>query len=650
MALAAGLIVVPRPQPAAAETLQETPVIEVTPYCFPYDSLWNITVTGHSFQANAAVNVSDWIYYTKPDDSETVTTDEYGTFTTQLTVRTNYYYYSNFIKAVYAYDTTATTVAQTYFSNCPGGPTITTLDPGCSDDAVPTIHVVGTGWAAGPSDALINFRLVGRYQGPQYGQTFSIRPAASFDVQWPLGVELPAGEYDVIISQNSEDGSVENYKQIRFVTPCPQVYVTPDCAGQAGGPPSRLTLTVGGSGFDSENEDGYADLEIVFDPDGKAQTFYYSAEDTLGGGGSFGPVDITPYARPDGTYTVEFRQNYEGDGSAVRDVKTTFRVPCYDPTIAVEGTCGPPAITGDVAKRYSLTVTGTDFAPGQLVTVVFDADQLAVGVGFPQETFTGRVGKNGLFLVPINPAFRPPGAYRILAYQDVSTGHVEASTAFTTPCRVLDPTLTVDPTCEPAAAGQTGAYTLNLTGSGFATGFVQLVFDPTGTPVSGGVQAGPRGAFEYPFVVDGRPPGAYSVVASQTTALGLLDEQTTSILVPCTGLILRITPASGPRGFVPLVEGFGFPALTTLELEWDHGIGANQPIKVQTDDNGSFSRQVMVFQHDFTGPRNMTVHNPADPTAYTDLLAPYLVVMGTVIPPFVTDNPFGAPDPIVIRR
>ena len=115
-------------------------------------------------------------------------------------------------------------------------------------------------------------------------------------------------------------------------------------------------------------------------------------------------------------------------------------------------------------------------------------------------------------------------------------------------------------------------------------------------------------------------------------------------------MILRITPASGPRGFVPLVEGFGFPAQTTLELEWDFGIGASQPIKVQTDDNGNFSRQVMVFQHDFTGPRNITVRDPANQTAYADLLAPYLVVVGTVIPPFVTDNPFGPSDPIVIRR
>lgn len=646
--LASGLVVVARPEPAAAETLAETPIIEVTPYCFPTDGIYTITVAGHSFAAGALVNVADYVYYQKPDDTEQVTTDEYGTFSVTLTVTTNFYYYSNLIKAIYANDRSGTTVAQTYFSYCPSGPKVTRLVPPCSDDEIPQIHVMGTGWAATPSDAIINFKVVGTFGGPQYGDNYAISPRDSFDVRWSPGVPLPAADYDVIVTQNSSDGLIENYEQLRFHTPCPQATITPECA-QAGAPPNRLTISISGTGFDDHNLDNGADVEIIFDPDGKPQTFFYEAREGLVEGGSFGPVEIQPYARPDGSYTVEMRQSHNGDGYTVRDYIGTFTVPCFTPTVSANPSCGPPQIIGDVPKIYSTTVTGTHFAPGQNVTVVFDPDLLA-GVDYPPATITSVTGRDGSFSLAIETAYRPPGTYRILAYQDLRSGRVEGSTTFRVPCRVLNPTLTVDPICAPAASGKPDAYTLKLAGAGFARGFVELVFDPTGTPETGGVQTERTGSFATTLVVDGRPPGAYSVIARQTTVLGPLAEVTVSLLVPCEGLILRITPSAGPPGFVARADGFGFPALSLLELHWDRGIGAGQPITVLTDQNGNFTRQLNIFHHDFTGPRNLTVGQPDVPDAYPDLVAPYTVTMGTVTPPFVIDNPTGPSDPIILRR
>ena len=74
------------------------------------------------------------------------------------------------------------------------------------------------------------------------------------------------------------------------------------------------------------------------------------------------------------------------------------------------------------------------------------------------------------------------------------------------------------------------------------------------------------------------------------------------------------------------------------------------PITVQTDETGSFTRQVLIFHTDFLGLRHMTLQMPADPAAFTELVADYLVVQGTVMPPFVVDNPFGPAEPIVLRR
>ena len=371
-----------------------------------------------------------------------------------------------------------------------------TVSPTCGDPANPVIPVHGEGWLNSGSILIELLK-----DNVRVGNSVSVKARPTFDVSFSPGVTLDPGEYQVHATWSSGEFYEDEYAY--FYTPCPQARVDPVCGKTAGTPPDRMSIFITGiSGWQQGTADGYDEIQVVFDLYGHPQEFFFSADPYEGEvgiykDGSFRMLEINPYLRPNGVYTIQIKQQGYGDEPLLQQ-QVLFDVPCANPTVTTDKTCGPPAIVGDTAKQYDVTVSGSGFVPSQPVTVVFDADQLAAGVGFPPDTFNGKTSKNGQFQLTINPAFRPPGTYRIVAFQDLITGHFEASAAFTTPCRVLAPAMTIDPICEPAAAGQVGAYTLTLTGSGFATGFVQLVFDPTGAPVAGAVQAGARGDFVVP--------------------------------------------------------------------------------------------------------------------------------------------------------
>jgi hypothetical protein len=644
--LATGALATSAPAPAHADPLPAYPKMYVEPFCFDQVGLQNITVRGRNFTPGAKLVVTDFVHMGDYQGGWAVNTaaDEYGNFVVRMSFTTTTTAPNVRLDAIE--QATEHTVTSAFVSGCGGGPTLEAT-PGCADPANPVIQVHGEGWL---DSGAILIELA--KDNVAYGNSVRIKAVPTFNVSFSPGVTLDPGQYLVRASWSS--GEFYELAYDYFVTPCPQVTIRPICSQRAGAPPDRLSILVTGvSGWLQGTADGYDEIQIVFDLFGHPQEFFFSAnpyegETGVTPEGSFATLEINPYLRPDGVYTIQVKQQGYGE-DPITQVQLPFSVPCANPTVTATPRCGPPQIVGDVPKTYEVTVTGTDFAPGQKVTVVFDPDFLA-GSDYSPETFSGVTGRDGSFTLPINPAYRPPGTYRILAYQDLSFGRYEASTSFPVPCRVLTPTLTVDPVCAPAASGKPGAYKLNLVGSGFVWGFVELVFDPTGTPETGGVQTDRRGSFSTTLVVNGRPPGAYAVIARQTTVLGPLDEASVSVLVPCEGTILRIMPSAGPRGFVPRAEGFGFPALTFVELRWDYGIGAGRPISVLTDQNGNFSRQLVIFQHDFTGPRKLTVQLPGDPLAFNDLEAPYSVTVGTVTPPFVVDNPFGPPDPIVIRR
>jgi hypothetical protein len=264
--------------------------------------------------------------------------------------------------------------------------------------------------------------------------------------------------------------------------------------------------------------------------------------------------------------------------------------------------------------------------------------------------FTGTVEAdvNGYVSGPFPADGKVNGRYQLQASQEDNGTHIEATATLTVPCQ----TLTVDPACKEAADGRAGAYAITAKGLGFDPGPVDLVFDPNGVaPARTQAQADSSGAFAKPLLLTGKPDGVYDLVASQKTLYGLYSQATAQLLVPCGAAILRVTPTTGPPGFVPTVEGFGFPANTDLTLKWDFGISAGQTVPVKTDGLGNFSRQMLIFQHDFLGLRHVTVQQPTDPEAFTTKIATYLVAAAAFQPPFSADEGIiAAPEPVIMQR
>jgi hypothetical protein len=289
---------------------------------------------------------------------------------------------------------------------------------------------------------------------------------------------------------------------------------------------------------------------------------------------------------------------------------------------------------------YSLSVTGGGFLPGD-VTLTLDP------AGTPVAQVV-QADVSGYFSTLFVADGKAAGSYQLAASQTGYDIPIETSTTLTVPCA----TVTISPACSDAADGQPAAYVVTASGVGFDPGPVDLVFDPTGlAPLTTQAVADAFGVFNTTLILDGKPQGVYDLTASQSSAYGLIDQAITQFLVPCNQAIIRITPPNGPRGFVPVIEGFGFTALTTLTLQWDLGIGASQPVTVQTDETGYFRVELVVYQHDFLGLRHVTVVDPANPTLYTELAQPYLVAVAPIQPPFSADgDQQPPPDPVIFQR
>jgi len=654
LVLALGLIALPSPQPVSAEPLPAYPKIYTEPYCISTGGPQTITMKGRNFEPNAGLTLLQFGSFTAAPPSVHVVTDAYGVFVVDMGVSVGFTTYGIRVDAYYD-SNNESTVTSVY----PGGcytPTSASLDvlTDCGDFDNPGIEVRGTNFGAAGVGGDIRVELTQNEQ--TVGEPLTINAAERFHETWRPGVQLKYGEYQVVASQSAIGTEFFWNSYDTFLVPCPEATIEPTCVPSTGGPPDRLSILVSGTGWQKGTADGYDELQVVFDPEGEPQEFFFSAnpfegEPGFGDDGSIGPLEINPYARPAGVYTVEVKQQGYGE-EPLLDVLLTFNLPCRAPTLTADPDCGPPELIGDAKKRYAVTVTGADFYPDEDVVVVFNPDFVA-GSSYPPESFDSVVGADGRFSVTIDAAFRPPGTYQIYAYEQTRIGLFEARTPFLVPCVSPTPTLLIDPTCGAVASTLPLAYTVNISGEGFAPGRVDIVFDPTGTlPEQATAIADDNGFFTATVQLNGRPPGAYLLVASQTSVLGLLDEASVPFPVTCDGAILRITPTSGSRRFVPVVEGYNFAPSTTLYLFWDYGIGSRQPIKVDTDETGSFRRQVVIFRSDFIGPRHLSVQSPDDPLAYAAVLPlDYLVTPTSVSPPFKLDgNPFAAADATIVFR
>jgi hypothetical protein len=301
--------------------------------------------------------------------------------------------------------------------------------------------------------------------------------------------------------------------------------------------------------------------------------------------------------------------------------------------------CASPALVGDPERRYSVEVSATALTPGP-VEVVFDAGADAADVT-PPERFPAEVDKDGrLGPLTITPLARPEGEYRVSVLQR-ETAVIER--VFRVPCEKPDRVVRqLQPTCGPISPGVEGAYSIRVRGRNFYPGTIELTFDSQGTPETRLATVTDEGTFDALLTAVGRDRGEYTVLARQRDARGTVLRGTRVFTVPCVEPTLKIEPASGPAGYATLVTGTDFPPGSTVTLTWDRGITSAATIEATAGADGAFTLSLFILPHDFPGPRILTAGTPADPGAYPDVTADYLVTGGTGQP--------GDPGSIIDRR
>jgi hypothetical protein len=296
-------------------------------------------------------------------------------------------------------------------------------------------------------------------------------------------------------------------------------------------------------------------------------------------------------------------------------------------------------------------VHGAGFQPLQPVSVNFDNSEVAAPVNVALDGTFDTAFPNGV-------AARPYGAYPITAVQDIS-GAQPVTVQFSMPCATPNPKVTaVKPSCGPDVNSQPppSSYSIEVIGKGFIPGTAQIVFDATGNPEPAvTVQIADNGKLDATIKPPARPPNTYHSYVEQSDANRVLYQIPFDFTVPCTAATIptiTITPGTVPPGFVVTVHGDGFTAGATVDLFWSVGLGASIPIETTAAADGTFDRQVLIFEHDFSGARQMTAGTPANRGAFPTTTASLLVTTGQGTPSGYSIFG-GSPSneqPIILRR
>jgi hypothetical protein len=674
--IASGLLAVSAPQVvvAQAEPTIADPQLYITPECLSGQT--SLAVTGRNFDRNRSVDVWDLYNTTDPlyGNKVTVTSSDYGTLSTTLPIDLHASGYHR-VEAVYSDDSYFAPQSILIVGDCD---TSITPTPRCTG-APTAVNLALTNWLYESTDPIV-IEVTNVDSNATVATASFDATSASFTVTlnltssiYPDG--LPNGRYRIVAHQGTDPlSTISAFTYL--LAPCPTVTVTPNC-GANGLPPDQLSLDVTASGFINDPDWLIWNLEIVFDDGAAPQEFSTDAAEPDG------TYEITPYARPNGKYAVTVKQGYDAGveyvtvnsivfrpawtGRRLSSATTTFVVPCpvatasppptptpspspspppFLTTVAVTPVCGAPQIANDLPQTYSLTVTGTGWLP-TTVTLIFDPDG-------SDQVFSAPVAADGTFSTVIMPTALAEGTYTLRASQAVEGNVPDALATFTVPCGPPAPLLTSDLPCADPAAGVPAAYTINLSGSGFYPGRVEVTFDAGGLlPELTVASADATGAFAATLTPTGRSPGTYLIVAQQTVASTntIVAAPPLAFTVACSGAQLVLSPANGPPGLVVMVEGHDFPADVDIILRWSRGIDAGSAIVAHTDLDGNFSRQVLIFNSDFPGPRLLSVELASDPLGLAIAPAAYFVTPATVSPPFsLSDDPFVLPDATIVFR
>lgn len=235
-----------------------------------------------------------------------------------------------------------------------------------------------------------------------------------------------------------------------------------------------------------------------------------------------------------------------------------------------------------------------------------------------------------------SPGLLPPPALATYGQHvielDVTVNGVLSRVLPTQPYSIL-PSLALDPTC-----GSVGDP-ITVRGAGFQPRLrVPISFEPpAGGKPDASASPGPDGTFAIAVPVPSRPPGNYTVVATQDVNSALAVGQLTArapFLIPCIKAALVLKPTVGPPGTVVMVTGNGFPAGAAVKLVWSDGIKLVAATIIVGASQG-FTTEVLIFPHDQLGRRQMSAAPDLTVTTapiFNIATADFLVVPGTEQP------------------
>lgn len=661
LAVLVGLTLVNASRPAAvrAAPLAEIPTLTLNPTCtaIPFDDIGQVTVTVHGSGFSAGQNaVLFSLGRPAQGTPNPVAVQGNGTFDTTLTLTLGgpsapdvTAYYEN---ATPQLGGSAVAIAFVEIP-CPS-PTLTLGPPDCGDPGVQlSVPALATGFQA---NLPVTFTV---FDGSSAPPSTTVTPADGNNVTTTLVVTLPGtGVYAVQATQVPPEPTgpiilqgIATTATAYLVVPCSQLIVSPTCVNS---PSAPFPVQLIGTGFQPN-----LSVNVVFDPTSQPQYFQPVTADANGNW----TAEIDPYPRPPGTYDVIATQSNDSPIFHVTHATVPLTIndpqtPCPTGTLTPNPPCANPLLTGDQPRVVDLSIHGTGFAALSQLTLVFDPEDLA-GPSFVPEQAPVAVGFDGSFdaRFPNGVQARPVGSYHINALDQ--TGALVGQISFGMPCNPPNPRITaVKPNCGPDVNSQPppGTYQIQILGRGFIPGAAQIVFDATGAPEPAvPAVVGDDGRLDATITPPARPPNTYHSYVEQSDALRVLYQVPFDFTVPCsttTSPTLTISPLTVSPGFVVTVHGQGFEPGATVDLFWSAGIGANRPIEVVAGTDGSFDRQVLIFAHDFEGPRDMSAGTPANPQAFPDATAGLLVTTGPGLPPSL--NVFGGSPsdqpPIILRR
>jgi hypothetical protein len=470
----------------------------------------------------------------------------------------------------------------------------------------------------------------------------------------------------------------------------PQLYVTPECLTG-----SETSIAITGRNFDRNRSVDVWDLYDQSDP------LYGNKVSTTSS--DYGTLSVTLPINLHTTYWHRIEAVYSGDTIA-NPQQTLIVGDCYA-RITASPRCAEAPSSVDVALS-SWNYPSTDPIMIDVVNIDTAETVAKASLGANAPTFNATVQ----FSSSTYPNGLPKGQYRISAHQGTDpASSLDAHTYLLVPC----PQVTVTPNCaEPGAPPDQLSLDVTASGfvndASRGLTYVEIVFDDGGSPQEF-VSDGSSSNGTYQIKPYKRANGKYAVTVKQGYYAGdehvdvsniyvsaawtgrLLSSATTTFVVPCplatatpspslspapptatptsSGSLspslpptatpgggpgggagqLTLLPNQGPPSLVIMVIGSGFSPNSDLLLQWSRGIGAATPLTVHTDATGSFTRQLLIFNTDFLGPRQLLVMLAGGAPAAAP--ATYNVTPATVSPPFsLADDPFVLPGSTIVFR